>query len=134
MNKPVSGPGSRYVEVPAEAIEEFLRSKGFTRTIQRNEVVYERPHHQWPVVKVKVYTSIKDGQAVARKRGKDSIKVCAVYDGKKRRPFGIGKFPRVMRTGDTQKVLDRMYERMVAAYVRCNEWVATVQIKQVMES
>lgn len=133
MIRPISGPGSRYVEVPAEAIENFLKSKGFTRTTQGNEVVYERNHHEWPVLKVKVYTSIKDGRVTVRKRGVDAIKVAAVYEGKKK-TFGVGKFPRVLRTGDTSAVLDRMYERMIAAYRRCNDWVATTKIKQVMES
>jgi hypothetical protein len=134
MTRPASGPGSRYVEVPAQAIEDFLQSKGFTRTTQRNEVVYVRSHHEWPCVKVKVYTSIRDGHTSVRKRGADAIKVCTVYEGKKRKPFGIGRFPHVLRTGNTQAVLDRMYDRMRAAYRRANEWVAKTQVKQVMES
>ena len=137
MTRPATGPGSRYVEIPTQVLEDFLKSKGFSRTTQRNEVVYERSHHEWSSVKVKVYTSIKDGRTVARRRGSDSIKVCAVYIPSafsKRKPFGIGKFPRVLRTGTQQAVLDRTYERMVAAYKRCNEWVATIKVKQVMES
>ena len=111
-----------FVSVPAQAIEDFLQSKGFVRTVQRSEVVYVRGHDRDPNVKIKVYTSIRTGAGSARRRGKDSIKVCTVFDNG-RRSFGIGKFPRVHRTGSTEKVLERTLERMRAAYRRANQWL-----------
>lgn len=123
----------RYVEVPAEAIETFLQEKGFTRTVQRSEVVYERRHHECNNLKVKVYTSIRDGNVKVRKCGADAIKVCAVYESTKK-SFGVGKFPHVLRTGSTEAVLERTLERMRAAYARCNDWYSTLQVKQVMET
>lgn len=112
-----------YVNVPARAIEEFCEAKGFTRTLQRNEVVYVRSSRRNPDVKIKVYTSIRTGRSSARARGKDSIKVCAVFDNG-RKSFGIGKFPRVHRTGSTGAVLDRVLSRIKDAAARANEWIA----------
>ena len=112
-----------YVNVPAATIEEFCQSKGFSRTVQGNEVVYVRSSRVNPDVKIKVYTSIRTGEAAARRRGKDSIKVCAVFDDG-RRSFGIGRFPRVHRTGSPQAVLDRVLDRLRKAAARANEWIA----------
>lgn len=111
-----------YVEVPADEIEEFLREKGFVRTVVRQEVVYSRAHARNPDVKVKVYTSIRVGASSARRRGKDSIKVCTVFDNG-RKQFGIGKFPRIHRTGSTEKVLKRTLGRMREAWARGTEWI-----------
>jgi hypothetical protein len=111
-----------YVTVPAQAIEDFCEAKGFTRTTQRNEVVYVRASRRNPDVKIKVYTSIRAGRSTARGNGKDSIKVCAVFDNG-RKSFGIGRFPRVHRTGSTEAVLARVLERLMAAAARANEWI-----------
>jgi hypothetical protein len=111
-----------YVPVPAHEIESFLESKGFTRTVQYREVVYVRPHDKNPDVKVKVYTSIRVGAAQARSKGADSIKVCTVFDNG-RKSFGLGKFPRVHRTGSSSAVLERTLERMRDAYKRGTEWI-----------
>lgn len=114
---------TRYVAVPASEIEGFLQSKGFHRTTHCNEIVYVRKHSKDPRVQVKVYTSIREGSTAVRRNGADAIKVAAVYDDG-RRSFGVGKFPRILRTGSTKAVLDRMLQRMRQAYSRCNEWVA----------
>ena len=111
-----------YVKVPAQAIEDFCKSKGFTRTTQRNEVVYVRASTRNPDVKIKVYTSIREGRAAARGNGKDSIKVCVVFDNG-RKSFGIGKFPRVHRTGSTEAVLGRVLDRLKVAAARATEWI-----------
>lgn len=121
-----------FVSVPADAIEDFLKSKGFTRTLCRNEVVYVRSHKLDPDVKIKVYTSIRTGQGSARRRGKDSIKVCTVFDNG-RKSFGIGRFPRVHRTGSVDKVLERTLQRMRAAYVRGTEWLRQQEARRDLE-
>ena len=112
-----------FVSVPAQAIEDFLRSKGFSRTLCRNEVVYVRLHASCADVMVKVYTSIRTGQGSARRRGKDSIKVCTVFDNG-RKSFGIGKFPRIHRTGSVEGVLERTLGGMRDAYRRGSEWLS----------
>jgi len=112
-----------YVPVPAHEIESFLAAKGFERTVQRNEVVYVRPHEKDPDVKIKVYTSIRVGAAHARNRGADSIKVCTVVERENGRSFGIGKFPRIHRTGSVDAILERMYQKMRSAYSRGTEWI-----------
>lgn len=124
-----------YVQVPSEDIIALLESKGFRPVeglgaYRTKELVYERAHEENPAVKVRVYTSVAKGQVVARRRAKDSIKVCTVVVGRK--TFGIGKFPRVHRTGSTEKVLARMLERMRAAYRRGTDWIREQKIKDVM--
>lgn len=113
----------RYVAVPASDIENFLQSKGFHRTTHCSEVVYIRKHSKDPRILVKVYTSIRAGEQLVRRSGADAIKVAAVYDDG-RKSFGVGRFPRILRTGSTEAVLKRMLQRMRDAYARCNEWVA----------
>lgn len=112
----------KYIVVPAEDIEGFLRSKGFSRTVQCQEVVYVRRHEKDCNVVIKVYTSIATGAAAARKSGADSVKICTVWDDGGR-SFGIGKFPRVHRTGSPEAVLHRVYARMREAYARGTEWI-----------
>jgi hypothetical protein len=111
-----------YVEVPADAIEDLLKGKGFARTTQGHEVVYERCSSRLPAVKIKVYTSIRDGVNVARRCGQDSIKVCTIYEDATKK-FGVGRFPHINRVGDTKAVLDRILEKILAAAKRGNEWI-----------
>jgi len=118
-----------FVQVPAQAIEDFLKSKGFTRTVHRCEVVYVRAHEDCPDVVVKVYTSIGTRYNGTRGNGRDSIKVCTVFDDGRKR-FGIGKFPRIHRTGSTEAVFGRMLERMRAAYARGSQWLREDRVRQ----
>lgn len=111
----------RFVEVPAERLESFLRSKGFERKVQFREIVYERKHEKDPSYVVKVYTSIRESSTFARPKGADAIRVCAiqiVHFGKTR---GVARLPKVLRTGSVDDVLARVLERMRTAYARCNE-------------
>jgi len=125
-----------YVQVPSEDIIGLLESKGFTPVegigaFRTKELVYERAHEENPAVRIRVYTSVGKGQVVARRRAKDSIKVCTVVVGRSK-TFGIGKFPRVHRTGSAKKVLDRMLGRMRDAYKRGTDWIREQKIKDVM--
>jgi len=122
-----------YVQVPAEDIINFLESKGFTPIdeFQYKELVYERIHADNPAIRVRVYTSISRVVGTARRKGKDSIKVCTIVQGRNK-TFGIGKFPRIHRTGSTEKVLARMLQRMRAAYQRGTDWLREQKIKDVM--
>jgi len=114
--------GDRFVELPAEAMLTFLESKGFALTTKprsRREIVYERAHHVDPRYIVLVYTSVATGNARARKRGADAIRVVAIFDDGKR-SYGIAKTPRVFRTGSVEAVLERTHERMRECYAVCN--------------
>ncbi len=111
-----------YVEVKAESIESFLRSKSFDRTVVGNEVVYFRRSKARPSVQIKVYTSIRIGRTSARATGKDSIKVCVVFDDGCRR-FGIGKFPHINRVHSEESVLARIGEKLQMAAARAAEWM-----------
>jgi hypothetical protein len=112
-----------FVSVPAKDIEGFCEARGFARTVQRREVVYVRRSRENPDVQIKVYTSIRTGAAAARSSGRDSIKVCAVFDNG-RRSFGLCKLPRVHRTGSTEKVLARVLSRIKDAAAFANRWIA----------
>lgn len=113
---------TRFVEVPTEAIESFLKSKGFEKSRMGQEVVYIRTHDRVPQLKVKVFTSIKVGAHQARPCGKDAIRITAAFEGKSCK-YGIYKATRTFRTGSVELVLERMYSRMKEAYQACNEWV-----------
>jgi hypothetical protein len=105
----------RYVEVSRESLEGFLASKQFVRTTQCSEVVYVFSHLKNPHVKIKVYTSLGVGRRWARPCGEDAIRVATVFeDGV--RSFGIGKFPKVLRTGSEEAILERIYDRIREAY------------------
>jgi hypothetical protein len=129
----------RYVPVPSEDIIGLLESKGFTRvhglTTKRgrpvSEVVYERAHNDNPAVKVRVFTSITTGRTRVRNCDRDAIKVATVVVGRQK-TYGVGKFPRILRTGSVEAVLERMLERMRLAYARGTEWIREQTIKDVM--
>lgn len=126
--------GTTYVEVPREDIINVLVEAGFTRLdLDCKELIYEKVHEENPVVRVRVYTSLSawSEYKTARRRGKDSIKVCTVVQGRNK-VYGIGKFPRIHRTGSVEKVLARMRAKMRAAYDRGTEWLREQKIKDVM--
>lgn len=114
--------GASYVAVPAQAIEDFLVGMKFERTIQREEVVYQRRSTRNPDVMMKVFTSIRTGRSAVRACGKDSIKVAVVFETP-RKSFGIGKFPPVFRVASIESVLRRLRERLMDASKRANEWI-----------
>lgn len=121
----------RYVEVSRERMEAFLQEKGFRREVQSREVVYIRDHHLDKNVKVKVYTTLTAGANQVRECGADAIRVVTIFDNGQGKSFGVGKFPKLLRTASedlteeqrVQAVLDRLYDRMREAYARANEFV-----------
>ncbi len=114
---------SSFVAVPAQDIEQFLQSRGFARTVQRNEVVYVRASKRDVNVLLKVYTSIHDGRETVRAVGRDAIRVCVIFDDRRGKTFGIGKFNPVLRVHSVQSVLARLLERIQQAATRGNEWL-----------
>jgi hypothetical protein len=114
---------ANFVAVPTEAIKAFMEAKQFRHTVQRQEVVYVRTSKRNPNVHIKVYTSITVGRTAVRGAGKDAIRVCVVFDSKARAPFGIGKFPPVLRVASVESVLERLGSRLQDAAKRANEWM-----------
>ena len=108
-----------FVPVPAEAIRARLVQAGFERLPTRpgTEEVYRRAHDADPRYVVKVYSSIREGAQAARGRGKDAIRVVAVFEDR----VGIYKAERVYRTGSIEGVLDRMMYRARQAYAFCSK-------------
>lgn len=112
---------SRFVEVPAAAIQERLAAAGFRLVpATRGEEVYERAHDKDARYTVKVYSSVVRGATEARSCGADAIRVVALFTPRDK-TYPIFKSTRVYRTGTVAGVLDRMVERMREAYARCNQ-------------
>lgn len=124
---------SRYVQIDSKLLEEFLSGCGFRRTQQGSEIVYVIENKYDPSVRVKVYTSIRAGEATARACGADAIRVVAAYEGQRpvvpRRGaapstnFGIFKATKILRTGSQEAVTERLHARMQEAYRFGNEWL-----------
>ena len=123
---PPGEPGSRFVEVPKEAMVGFLEGCGFKPVPGRGtELVYERPHHNHGDLRVRVYTSIGFGSTAARGCGEDAIRVVLVWqpphrivDGSKPRPvIGVGTTKKILRTGTVEGVLARLDVRMRECYL-----------------
>lgn len=115
--------GATFVEVPAKDIEGFLSGKGFTRTVVGCEVVYVRKSSRNPDVRMKVYTSVRVGNAAVRRAGRDAIRVCVVFENDRGKSFGIGRFPHVNRVGSVEGVLGRIKDRLLEAANRANQWI-----------
>lgn len=80
------------------------------------------PHHRDPAVVVRVCTSVARGQAFARRRGADAIRIFVFRDdGRSSR--GVAKTVRVFRADTVEGVLDRVRERAREAYAAANEYV-----------
>ena len=120
---------NHFVAVPADVLEKWLSDQKFERTVQFREVVYVRKSTRNPDVQLKVYTSVKDGQAQVRNAGKDAIRVCAVFDNGAR-SFGVGKFNPIMRVTSVESVLSRLKERLMEAAKRANEWISQDEVRQ----
>lgn len=119
---------TRAVTVPAEALERFLRGKGFERNVVRGEVVYDRKHHACPHTIIRVNTTIPAGGAVARGVGKDSIKVYAFHEfGPLPQSRGVAKTVRIFRTGTVEGVLERIEERAREVYRITNKFILSRQ-------
>ncbi|MFA5202802.1 MAG: hypothetical protein WC708_00100 [Lentisphaeria bacterium] len=111
-----------FAEIRSEVLESFLTKKRFRRTIQGAEVVYIRDSSRNPCVKMKVYTSITNGNSKARRCGDDAIRVCVIYDDGKKN-VGIGKFTPVHRTTSEESILQRLLERMLEAAKFADNWI-----------
>lgn len=109
-----------FVEVPASAIHALMAKTGFKKAImpRSKEEVFELVHKRNARYVVRVYTSIPNGQKVARDCGADAIRVVAVFeDPRTGKTHGIYKAKRIHRTGSIEKVIDRMHDRMREAYI-----------------
>jgi hypothetical protein len=112
---------TRFVPVPAAAIQERLVAAGFElMEATSGEEVYLRIHDKDERYAIKVFSSIQRGESAARKCGADAIRVVALFQPQDK-VYPIFKSARVYRTGTVEGVLERMVERARDAYKRCNE-------------
>ena len=127
-----SGPGSRFVEVPPDAIRDFLVEKGLVEGCVRNEVVFDMKNHNCRHITLRVYTTIACAQDETRDLGEDAIRVVAFYERDVegsliRKP--VFKAAKILRTGSAEKVLSRIEERLREGYAVCNRFAKEQQCK-----
>lgn len=126
-----SGPGSRFVAVPAEAIEKRLVEAGFEKGVMGSEIVYRLHHKKCKHLVVCIYTSVSVDGTTARGCGEDAIRVTGIYERQKADGswfrMGICKPQRVFRTGTVDGVIERMIVRAREAYAACIEHVKDPQ-------
>jgi hypothetical protein len=107
---------ARFVSIPAEALRARLAAADFRLVpADRSEEVYERAHGRDPRYVVRVCSSVPRGEAEARDRGTDAIRIVALL----RQVGGVAHVytaPRVHRSGTVERVLDRVIERAQEAY------------------
>lgn len=120
---------STYVQVSAFALVTHLKSRGFWEIDNRFQRVFVKAHPDCSRVLVKVYTSIPPNGSSVRRRGKDSIRVCTVVNGR-----GVGKFKPVPRVHSTESVLRRLDDRIDRAKTRGIEWIRETSVQRVMRS
>lgn len=114
--------------IPEGSIRKVLVDAGFKESKSGKEVVFERANHKDPRLKVRVFTSIKVGSETVRKKGADAIRVVLVFQDKKQ-SFGVCSAKRVFRSGATDRVLNRMLERMREIYGTANKMAAGTKCK-----
>lgn len=113
---------AHYIEIDSGKFAAFLESKGFSRSIVRDEVVYVRPHSKEQDLKTYVYTSSRVGDAAARNVGKDAIRVIVLFE-KNGKTYPIFKGTRIHRTTSFESVCERVMDRLDAAEARCFQWL-----------
>lgn len=119
---------AHFVEIDSAAFEAFFQREGFTRSLSNYEVVYAKPLPANPKIVVKVFTSIREGDATVRDVGKDAVRVVAIFtNGEKTYPLFRGK--RIHRTTSQESVQERVLERIADAFARCAEWTETQRSK-----
>jgi len=128
-----TGPGSRYVEVPAATVRAVMKKAGFVEDVFGGEVVFKRTHAICKHTDVKVYTSLPARGGNVRAVGEDAIRIVAVYE--KQSPGRDRPFTRVLyknrafRTAPSdmtpeeraQHVMERVLERAREAYGEINK-------------
>ncbi len=92
----------------------MLDSAGFSEIDSRGELVFERVHARTPAIRVRVYTTIRNGEV--REVGDDAIRVCLVYRNKNGDTRGLSKGKRVNRTGTVGGIVGRTLGRMRDQY------------------
>jgi hypothetical protein len=111
-----------YIAVPTETLVAHLESMGFSKdaVARGREVTYSIAHKREPRLRVVVYTSVREGEAQVRARGKDAIRTCLVWTAENGKTTGVTKAKRVFRTGTVEGVLARLRERAREMYGAAN--------------
>jgi hypothetical protein len=115
MSKNPENKGSRFINVPAEAITNLLDSKGFTKDVSGKEIVYTMTHRKNPKCVLKIFTSLPTDRKSVRGCGQDAIRCVGIINGKDK-VYGVYKGPRVYRTGTVEGVLERMLKNARVCY------------------
>lgn len=110
-----------YNPIDTDILAAALEKAGFVSTKVGKELVYVRPHHKEPALRVKVYTSAAAGKANVKKKGADAIRTCLTFTTDKGKERGVAKAKRVFRTGSDSAIVGRMLQRMRQMYDLANK-------------
>lgn len=129
--KPESSTSIFERRVLAAEIVSTLDSSGFVRCERletkhgdNSEIVFAKPLFENRRYLIAVYTSCNQvgGAFVARRKGKDAIRVTGLYIKKDGSTVGIIKNTRVNRTSDTAAVCERMIKRVASSFLELREY------------
>jgi len=113
-----------YCPVPSALIDATLIGKGFEKALCGREVVYDFYHRLDSNLKVRVYSSIKDGDDAVRGCGKDAIRIVVLRrDPATGRIRALAQSVRVYRVNTAASTVERLLARCREAYARLNEVV-----------
>mgnify|MGYP001316810575 CR=1 FL=1 len=117
--------------VLASEIVSILDANGFTRCRRletkygdNSEVVFAKPLSENSRYLIVVYTSCNQagGAFIARRKGKDAIRVAGLYIKKDGSTVGIIKNTRVNRTSDAASICERMMKRVTSSFLELKEY------------
>ena len=97
--------------IPLSIFIETLEPHGFKRFVVGSEVVYDREINS--ELRLRIYTSVKDGELSCRPRGDDAIRAILLYRDRYGQDYGVKRGDRVNRTGTPEQVIQRLRERCV---------------------
>lgn len=117
--------------VLASEIISTLDANGFARCERletkygdNSEIVFAKPLSRNSRYIVAVYTSCNQagGAFIARRKGKDAIRIAGLYIKKDGSTVGIIKNTRVNRTSDTSAICKRMMKRATSSFLELKEY------------
>jgi hypothetical protein len=113
-----------FVTVPTQELDNFLTCRGFTPGLVGSERVYTRSGKEKPNLRIVVYSSVKEGEAQARKKGQDAIRVLLLGSSPSSRSgtYCLHKTARINRVSakgtqgeGVQAILGRIWDRVKEA-------------------
>lgn len=108
--------------LPHARLVRFLEARGFSPEEQYGETVYVRGHDAEPRLFLEVWTGHMRGPGLRAWDDQD-LRVYVVWQGAF--VFRVHREKAVVRVGEPEAILDRLYERLVSAYRHGTVWLRT---------